>query len=426
MAPANLNRTAEWSTLGQTLRRHSLFWFVAANSVGVLLAAELLWPPLGDSLAPFTYGRWIPLHLNWQLYGWCSLPLVGLLVRWIGAGPNQHSAPIITIALWSWSFALLAGGISWLAGITSGKLFLDWYGWARPLLPAAMTLLWGALVWQLWANRTTLTAKQRAAQIAFLLAMFAVPPAIFWASGRNVYPAVNPHSGGATGASLLGSTLGIVGIFGLLPEMLGVANRARNATTYKRVFWILFFLSIVAFTSLDHTNASSSSTGQQVGLGVLLLWIPVAWLYFLAFEWNTSSRPWLAAAFAWWLLLVCTGFLIFLPAFSERLKFTNALVSHAHLAMAGLITSMNLAILNLLTPERPIVRGFWIWQLATALQVVTLAVLGWLEADRPGALFSSDNWTQELYALRLASGLIMLIVSVTWFTNCRQSTRRVT
>ena len=37
-------------------------------------------------------------------------------------------------------------------------------------------------------------------------------------------------------------------------------------------------------------------------------------------------------------LVICaaTGFVIFLPGWSERLKFTNALVAHAHLAMAGL------------------------------------------------------------------------------------------
>jgi cytochrome c oxidase cbb3-type subunit 1 len=422
---ASHGKSAEWTSVGQAVQRHSLFWLVAANSVGVLLAAELLWPQLGDLLAPFTYGRWVPLHLDWQLYGWCSLPLVGVLLHWIGGGPDKRSARVSILALWGWSLALLAGGVSWLAGVTSGKLFLDWYGWARPLLPAAMTLLWGALVWQLWSNRAALTAKKLAAQTVLLLALFTVPPIIFWASRRAVYPAVNPQSGGATGTSLLGSTLGIVGIFGLLPEMFELVPRVKNVTARKRFFWILLLLSGVVFATLDHTNASSRYTGQKIGLGVLILWIPAAWFYFRGFEWIPPSRPWLAAAFVWWLLLVCTGFLTFLPAVSERLKFTNALVSHAHLAMAGLITSLNIAIINLLNPEQPLLRGFWSWQLATALHVLALAVLGWMEADRPGDLFLSAGWTQELYGVRLASGLIMCIVSVTWFLNRSRSINHV-
>ncbi len=58
--------------------RHNLGWLVAANLVGLLLAVLLLWPGLNDLLAPLTYGRWVPLHLDWQLYDWCSLPLVGV------------------------------------------------------------------------------------------------------------------------------------------------------------------------------------------------------------------------------------------------------------------------------------------------------------------------------------------------------------
>lgn len=53
--------------LARSVARHALAWLAAANAVGVLLAALLLWPQLNRALAPFTYGRWMPLHLDWQL-----------------------------------------------------------------------------------------------------------------------------------------------------------------------------------------------------------------------------------------------------------------------------------------------------------------------------------------------------------------------
>lgn len=52
-----------------------------------------------------------------------------------------------------------------------------------------------------------------------------------------------------------------------------------------------------------------------------------------------------------------SGWLTFLPGIPERLKFTNGLVAHAHLAMAGVVTSVNGMILNQLDPARPLRRG---------------------------------------------------------------------
>ena len=57
------------------LARRSLSGALALNAWLLLVH-----PQLGDALGEYTYGRWAALHLNWQLYGWCSLPLVGVLL----------------------------------------------------------------------------------------------------------------------------------------------------------------------------------------------------------------------------------------------------------------------------------------------------------------------------------------------------------
>src|ERR1035441_11035060 len=63
---------------------HSLFWLVFSNAVGVLIATLLLVPSLNSVLGEWTYGRWLPFHLNLELYGWCSLPLVAFLFKVLG------------------------------------------------------------------------------------------------------------------------------------------------------------------------------------------------------------------------------------------------------------------------------------------------------------------------------------------------------
>lgn len=401
--------------VGAVTARHALGWLVAANAVGVLLAAELVWPALGDALAPLTYGRWMPLHMNWQLYGWCSLPLVGVLLAWCVDARHPQARTYVRVAFGAWSIALALGGVAWLGGVTSGKLFLDWAGWARGALSVAMVVLWTVCAAHAWWRRGE--AGQRGADWlrgGFLAMLLFVPGLLYWAAGRDVYPSVNPDSGGATGASLLGSTLGIVMIFGLLPVMLRVERKPGARTAW---FWWALAGSYGAFGAIDRGNASHHAWGQILGLGLLIAWVPLAWIYFRRFEWEATAWRWLGAAFGWWLTLVFTGFLTFLPGLSERLKFTNGLVAHAHLAMAGLVTAVNFVVLRQLAPRTEPRGNFWTWQAACAVHVGALLALGWSEAENAGDLFRSETWTQALYGVRLAAGAAMLAVSVRWLAQ---------
>lgn len=45
------------------------------------LAIVLLIPSAGGWLGEWTYGRWMPVHLNFQLYGWLNMPLVAWLLK---------------------------------------------------------------------------------------------------------------------------------------------------------------------------------------------------------------------------------------------------------------------------------------------------------------------------------------------------------
>ena len=433
--------------IGELTARHALGWLVAANAVGVLLAVELVWPAAGDALAPLTYGRWMPLHMNWQLYGWCSLPLVGVLLAWCVDARHPRARAHVRVALGAWSLALVLGGVAWLGGVTSGKLFLDWAGWARGALSVAMVVLWTVCAAHAWWRRGAEgEGWADALRGVFLAMLVAVPGLLYWAAGREVYPSVNPDSGGATGASLLGSTLGIVMIFGLLPVMLRVPVRVGEKpkghllgdtlagggdgentgkcnligdTLVRGTGWYWWALagSYGVFAVIDRGNASHHAWGQVAGLAVLIAWVPLAWVYFRKFKWEASAGRWLGAAFAWWLVLVVTGFLTFLPGLSERLKFTNGLVAHAHLAMAGLVTAVNFVVLRQMEPRTEPRGNFWAWQSACAVHVAALMILGWSEAESAGEFFRSEGWTQGLYGVRLAAGVVMLAASVRWWAG---------
>jgi cytochrome c oxidase cbb3-type subunit 1 len=401
------------------VRRHALGWLVVASAAGVWLAALLVWPGAGAGVAVASYGRWMPVHLNGQLYGWCALPLVGALLAACLVERHPAAGRHARFVLGAWSGALALGGAAWLGGVTSGKLFLDWAGWARPLLGAAMAGLWALLAAHLWWGRGQAgTARWRVAA-GLVAALTPVPALMYWAAGPEVYPSVNPDSGGATGASLLGSTLGIVTIYGLLPVLLGMRRRASAGPTAW--FWSALGGSFVVYALIDHGHASHREAGQIAGLGLLFAWVPLLWIYGYGWDWCPGARRWVSAAGGWWALLVASGWATFLPGVSESSKFTHTLVAHAHLAMAGLVSAVNFAVLNELDPGRPAGGRavFWLWQGGTLAQVALLAGLGAAEGGRAADLFYGAGWTQAVFAGRLAAGLAMLAGAVLAWREAR-------
>lgn len=370
------------------------------NAVGVWLAVLLLWPELNEWIAPFTYGRWMPVHLDGQLYGWCALPLVGVLFQYYRVGDSTGR-----IGLWLWTGALAFAALTWLAGGASGKLFLNFAGPARIVWTAAQLGLWGLLAWTWWQQ----TPRSRPAG-ALLLLLLAVPFVLFRAADPAVFPAVNPHSGGATGASLLGSTLALLLLFGLLPHLLGLPRLRRD-----QVYWPGFLLSTAYYAGMRHADASHHEIGQIIGLALLVGWIPLVLWRARSYRWSEMARQWLQAAFWWWLAIVVDGLLTFLPGVSERLKFTNALVAHSHLAMAGMVTGLHGVLLVQLGGSwrvRP--WAFWLWQGACAVHVVGLLWLGWQEGADPAILYLRGGAADWVYGLRLAAGLAMLAASLQW------------
>ena len=394
----------------------SFGWMLAANLVGVLLALLLVFPGLGNLLGPLTYGRWMPLHMEWHLYGWCSLPLVGLLLKEFVTGGKDALADV-RFALAAWSLGLLVGGLGYLGGHASGKLFLSWSGLSRMFFPISIYLVWSVLATN-WTRRRTGNQYRRILQGLVLAGLAFIPIVMFLSSSRSVYPPVNPESGGATGHSLLASTLGLMGIFAMVPLILGRASKSRRLLL---VFWAAYALLWTVYLLIHHGNASNLELNQIFGLGSLVLIVPVFVAYIHSWEWPTGANAWVVAFMAWWALLTLNGWFTFLPGWLDHLKFTNALVAHAHLAMAGMATAFSFIILASLGESKgrgeSILggrRSFWLWNLACLLMVLVLFLQGWREGVDESVLFGRNLLTGLVYWVRLLCGLGMATASVGW------------
>ncbi len=389
--------------------RHALFWMVAANSIGLLLSLLLLAPKFGLIFGELTYGRWLPLHLNWQLYGWTALPLVAWLFFLLKES-TRSLARASSLGIWAWSTCLLLGGYFWLSGHTSGKIFLDWTGTMRVLFPTAILSLWVILALAWWKDE-----KRSLIAIPGLLVLLAVPFALYFAADPAIYPAVDQSTGGPTGASLLNSTLSVVFLLLLVPRALRHPPKSPALDRKLRAFFILnFILGIYAET----LPSSHHHPGQIACLGTLLIWPILLPLYYSRQRWTNPHPRWQRALLVWFGILVLNGFTSFLPGILDRIKFTDALVAHSHLAMAGFTTSFLIFILQqILPPDRAKIfdhtPSFISWHLATAGYLTLMLASGILESFPNSPL----NLHYLLYGLRSLCGLTLTLVSIHWWRD---------
>lgn len=392
-----------------TAVRHALGWLVLGNAVGLYLSLLLLKPEW--QLELWTYGRWVPVHLNVMLYGWTALPLMAWLFSMYEVGRSKVAA-WAPAAVWAWTAALATGALHWLNGRTGGKIFLDWKDGALWAFIVALVILWLVLALS-WKERAAgWTGLHRKISLGGLVGLAMVPAAIILAASPASYPPVDRLTGGPTGSSLLGSSMIVVGLMLLLPRVAADAGRGKAG----RGTWVYFIFCWVFFGVAEAAGGTHFDWWQNLSL---LLMPPWAWLLardWAGFSWPDGSRSWRAAVFVWWAALVLTGYLMYFPWILDHIKFTQGLVAHSHLAMAGFTTSFCALLAVLLSGKRiGGVVSVSIWLGAVVVMLVTLAAMGWQEGAEPSWMLANPAWREWGLAVRGACGATMLSVSAVWF-----------
>ena len=390
--------------------QHALFWLMIGNAVGLWLAMLLLFPGLNKLTGQITYGRILPVHLNLQLYGWTSLPLVAWLFH-LYPSDDQSGDELARGAILLWSATLLVGSVSSMVGQSSGKIFLEWRGFACLLFCFNLLGLWTALSVR-FARLRNLLSRAQLLRLCGLIVLAAVIPTWFWASSPSVYPAVNPDSGGPTAGSLLGSTLFVVLLLIISGTIFGTSLSGR----WLKICWMILALDLVIFAMFGSGNNTHRSLFQVALLAALLPWPALLVSYFRQSQLPPASYGWLKSALGWFALLTFTGWLSFLPKVLDSWKFTNGLVAHSHLAMAGFVTCFNFFILTSLGEQFSPRSRRW-WNLATFTYVGLMWIAGTLEASNPGFTIIPTLGRTVLYAGRAAVGAVMLVISIIWWRS---------
>ncbi len=121
----------------------TIVWGIVGMAVGVLLAAQLMWPELNDIYQPFShFGRLRPLHTNAVIFafGGSALFATSYYIVQRTCQVKLFGGFLIPFTFWGWQVIILAAAITLPLGLTSAKEYaeLEWP------IDIAITLVWVA------------------------------------------------------------------------------------------------------------------------------------------------------------------------------------------------------------------------------------------------------------------------------------------
>lgn len=118
----------------------TVVWGVVGMLVGVIIAAELVWPDLNMQLPWFHFGRLRPLHTNAVIFafGGCALFTSAYYVVQRTCQASLFCNRLAAFTFWGWQAIIVAAAITLPLGMTTSKEYaeLEWP------IDIAITLVW--------------------------------------------------------------------------------------------------------------------------------------------------------------------------------------------------------------------------------------------------------------------------------------------
>src|SRR6476659_8788019 len=130
---ANAQAAAPVSYTDETVRGFALaavLWGIVGMLVGVIIAAQLIWPDLTYGIPWLSYGRLRPLHTNAVIFafGGCALFATSYYVVQRTSQVRIFGDKLAAFTFWGWQAVIVLAAITLPLGYTSGKEYaeLEW------------------------------------------------------------------------------------------------------------------------------------------------------------------------------------------------------------------------------------------------------------------------------------------------------------
>jgi cytochrome c oxidase cbb3-type subunit 1 len=425
----------------------AVVWGVVGMLVGVVIAAQLLFPQLNFDIPWLTYGRLRPLHTNAVIFafGGCALFATSYYVVQRTCQVRIFSDRLAGFTFWGWQAVIVAAAVTLPLGFTSGKEYAE-LEWPIDILIAVVWISYAIVFFGTLARRKVAhiyVANWFFGGFILTVALLhivnsAAVPVSLWKS-YSAYAGVQDamvqwwYGHNAVGFFLTAGFLGMMYYF--IPKQAG-----RPVYSYRLSvvhFWALIFTYMWAGPHHLHYTALPDWT-QSLGMLFSLILLAPSWggmingIMTLSGAWHKLRTDpilkFLVVSLSFYGMSTFEGPMMSIKTVNALSHYTDWTIGHVHSGALGWVGFISMGSLYYLIPRlvgraemhsvKAISLHFWIATIGIVLYISSMWISGvmqglmWRAVSNDGSLTYSFveavKATYPFYAIRLTGGVMYL------------------
>jgi cytochrome c oxidase cbb3-type subunit I len=429
----------------------AVVWGVVGMLVGVIIAAQLLWPEL--NFGPYlSYGRLRPLHTNAVIFafGGCALFATSYYVVQRTSQVRLFSDGLAAFTFWGWQVVIVAAAITLPMGFTSSKEYAE-LEWPIDILIAVVWVSYAIVFFGTLARRKVshiYVANWFFGAYILTVALLhivnsAAVPVSFWKS-YSAYAGVQDamvqwwYGHNAVGFFLTAGFLGMMYYF--IPKQAGRPIYSYRLSVVH--FWALIFTYMWAGPHHLHYTALPEWT-QSLGMVFSLVLLAPSWggmingIMTLSGAWHKLRDDpilkFLIVSLSFYGMSTFEGPMMSIKTVNALSHYTDWTVGHVHSGALGWVGLISMGSLYYLIPRlyrgetagrsemhsvRAINLHFWVATIGIVLYIAAMWIAGvmqglmWRAVSEDGTLtytfVEGVKATYPFYAIRLLGGVLYL------------------
>ena len=425
----------------------TVVWGIVGMLVGVIIAAQLYWPTLGEGIPWLGYGRLRPLHTNAVIFafGGCALFATSLHVVQRTCHVRLLSDRLAAFVFWGWQAVIVAAAVTLPMGFTQGKEYAE-LEWPIDILIAVVWVAYAVLFFGTIARRKVRHIYVAnwffGAYILTIALLHIVNNIAMPAGGMKSYSA---YSGAVDAMVQWWYGHNAVGFFltaGFLGMMYYYVPKQAGRPIYSYRLSIVHFWALIAvymWAGPHHLHYTAlPDWAQSVGMVFSLILLAPSWggaingIMTLSGVWHKLRTDpilkFLIVALSFYMIATFEGPMMSIKTVNSLSHYTDWTVGHVHAGALGWVAMISIGSIYALLPKllgrdtmysvKLIDTHFWVHTLGVVFYIAAMWIAGvmqglmWRATNSDGTLtytfVEALNATYPYYLGRLFGGLLVL------------------
>jgi cytochrome c oxidase cbb3-type subunit 1 len=425
----------------------TVLWAIVGMTVGVLIAAQLIWPDLTAGISWLSYGRLRPLHTNAVIFAFGGSALFATSYYCVQrtCQARLFSDRLAAFTFWGWQAVIVAAAITLPLGITQSKEYAE-LEWPIDLLIAAVWISYGVVFFGT-------IVKRRIPHIYvanWFFGAFIITIAILHIFNNLAIP-VSPTKSYSVYTGAVDAMVqwwyghNAVGFFltaGFLGMMYYFVPRQAGRPIYSYRLSVVHFWALIStymWAGPHHLQYTAlPDWAQSLGMVFSLVLLAPSWggmingIMTLSGAWHKLRDDpiikFMIVSLSFYGMSTFEGPMMSIKTVNSLSHYTDWTIGHVHSGALGWVAMISLGCIYSLTPRllglqsmystRLINTHFWVHTIGVVVYIAAMWIAGvmqglmWRETNDDGTLtytfVEALKATYPYYALRLVGGLLVL------------------